>query len=182
MFNLHKASFIPQANVQNKEPELADLVLVKEEKKIEWDLMFTPATNRWKIKPSFYENQQENQGFTAALQDGYLFILQTDDNQVKEIIPRFLKGKNPSGIFTSNYFNLLAVQAGFSITEKCYLFLTEQETGIENVKVYLVTKEIPDVVLPEKESVEEPPISSVISTKEALAKDWEGTPDNTNLF
>ena len=50
------------------------------------------------------------------------------------------------------------------------------------MKAYLVTKEIPEIVLPEKESVEEPPVSSVISTKEALAKDWEGTPDNTNLF
>lgn len=177
MFNLHKASFIPQANSQKKEPELSDLVVVKEEKKIEWDLMFLPEQNRWKIKPSFLANDL---GYTAALQDGYLFLLQTGEDAVEILKPKFLKGLG--NLFTSNYFNLLAVQAGFSISEKCYLFLTEQETGIENVKAYLVTKEIPDVVLPEKESVKEFPVSSVISTKEALAKDWEGIPDNTNLF
>lgn len=179
MFNLHKASFIPQANSQKKEPELSDLVVVKEEKKIEWDLMFLPEQNRWKIKSSFLTKDGEK-GYTAALQDGYLFLLQTGEDAVEILKPKFLKGLG--NLFTSNYFNLLAVQAGFSITEKCYLFLTEQETGIENVKAYLVTKEIPDVVLPEKEEtliIEAPITTSSVVVEEKI---WEGTPDNTNLF
>ena len=168
-FDLHSAKFIPQANTRET-AQLEDLLTVKIDKKIEWDLMFSPESNRWKIKPSFYENQTEQQGFTAALQDGWLFLVQADEAQIKELQPKFLKGTNPSGTFTSNYFNLLAVQAGFSITEKCYLFLTEQETGIENVKAYIVTKELPEVVLStnEEEIVQE----SIIVTKES-DKIWE---------
>jgi hypothetical protein len=171
MFNLHKASFIPQANSQKKEPELSDLVVVKEEKKIEWDLMFLPEQNRWKIKPSFLVNDL---GYTAALQDGYLFLLQTGEDAVEILKPKFLKGLG--NLFTSNYFNLLAVQAGFSITEKCYLFLTEQETGIENVKAYLITKEIPNVVLP---SVEELPVLSIVFEEKTLEED---SINKTDLF
>lgn len=179
MFNINLAKFIPQANVQKKQPELEDLVQIKVSKKIEWDLYFNPEQNRWKIKSSFLTKDGET-GYTAALQDGYLFLIQANDSQVEELKPKFLKGISDS--FTSNYFNLLAVQAGFSITEKCYLFLTEQETGIENVKAYLVTKEIPDVVLPEKEEtliIEAPITTSSVVVEEKI---WEGTPDNTNLF
>jgi hypothetical protein len=168
MFNLHKASFIPQANSQKKEPELSDLVVVKkEDKKIEWDLMFLPEQNRWKIKHSFLANDL---GYTAALQDGYLFLLQTGEDAVEILKPKFLKGLGNA--FTSNYFNLLAVQAGFNIGEKCYLFLTEQETGIENVKAYLVTKELPEVVLP---TSEETPVAQepIVSVTDESDKIWE---------
>ena len=168
-FNLHSAQFIPQANTRET-AQLEDLLTVKTEKKIEWDLMFTPDSNRWKIKPSFYENQTAQQGYTAALQDGYLFLIQADEAQIKELQPKFLKGVNPTGIFTSNYFNLLAVQAGFSITEKCYLFLTEQETGIENVRAYTVTKELPEVIPTPEESIAQEPIVSVTDESDKI---WE---------
>lgn len=183
MFNIHKAQFIPQANVQSKAPELSDLVTVKADKKIEWDLMFTPDKNKWRIKPQFYAEQTKEQGFTAALQDGFLFLIQADENQIAELRPKFLKGDNTGGTFTSNYFNLLVVQAGFSIDEKCYLFLTEQETGIEGVKAYIATKDLPDISLDKEESlIIEAPIttSSVTVENNSNVKDWAD--NNQELF
>lgn len=158
MFNLTEAKFIPQANVLKSE-NISEELLVKIQPKVEkpeWDLKYSVKTERWKIKPAFLENT-ENGGYTAALQDGNVFLIKTqEDIEIEELKPKFLKN-SASKTFTSNLFNLLVTKAGFNLNNDLELFLIPQEVGEgANFSVYLLsdTKE----VLPVVENNEEPEV------------------------
>lgn len=134
-FDLKKAKFIPQSNVTTKVASLENLVSVKIKEEIKYDLVFNKAKKNWKIEKNFISQQLENEGWTASLQDGYVFLVKTNTAQPDEIQPKFLKG-NCQPIFTSDYFTLIMGEA-FDLDEEEGFFLNEEEYE-GNIKVYSV--------------------------------------------
>lgn len=169
-FNLTQAKFIPQSNVTTKVASLESLVSVKIKEEIKYDLVFNKAKKNWKIEKNYISQQLENEGWTASLQDGYVFLVKTNTAQLDEIQPKFLKG-NCQPIFTSDYFTLIMSEV-FNLDGEEGFFLNEEEYEGE-IKVYSIstTKNVPKEEVTDNEPEQETP--TLFETGEGVAEEAE---------
>lgn len=194
-FDLTKAKFIPQSNVKSKEASLEHLVSVKIKEEIKYDLVYNKAKKNWKIDKEFIHNQTDGEGWTASIQDGYVFLVKTHLGQPDELQPKFLKNVCQP-LFTSDYFTLIMGEV-FNLDKEEGFFLNEEEY-IGNIKVYSVSnvKTISEDIVPTTEYVAEYskaeecfdeeitsfPISQVIEENPALFVTGEGVATDEELY
>ena len=169
-FDITKAKFIPQSNVRSESKLTLESLLTYTPRPapIEYDLVLL-KNGSWKIADKFVEGQAENEGFTASLVEGSVFLIKGNETLSPELTPKFLNGTGT--IFKSAYFSFLV--ASSDLKNNTEFFLEEGESGIENVKAYLliteapVVKETPQVLTAEKLTQLETPVSQVeVSTIE----------------
>lgn len=171
-FDLTKAKFIPQSNVTTKVASLESLVSVKIKEEIKYDLVFNKAKKNWKIEKNFISQQLDNEGWTASLQDGYVFLVKTNTAQPDEIQPKFLKG-NCQPIFTSDYFTLIMGES-FDLDEEEGFFLNEEEyEGC--IKVYSV-KTLGDIVAESYETNQDVIVETFYSLESPLEEEIKSFP------
>ncbi len=141
-FDLSKAKFIPQSNVRSESKLTLESLLTYTPKPapIEYDLVLL-KNGSWKIADKFVEGQAENEGFTASLVEGSVFLIKGNETLSPELTPKFLNGTGT--IFKSAYFSFLI--ASSDLKNNTEFFLEEGESGIENVKAYLLITEAPVV-------------------------------------
>lgn len=158
-FDLFKAQIIPKSNVRDASKlSLESLVTVKQKPILpSYDLVYQPKTSNWKINEKFIIGQGETIGWTAAIQENYVFLLRTDDSQIAELSPRFLKGEGCGEVFKSEYLTYIVGQSGIDLETITGFYLEEVEGNVEGVVSYVLTtepfeKEI--VVLPETKAEE----------------------------
>lgn len=163
-FDITKAKFIPQSNVRSESKLTLESLLTYTPKPapIEYDLVLL-KNGSWKIADKFVEGQAENEGFTASLVEGSVFLIKGNETLSPELTPKFLNGTGT--IFKSAYFSFLI--ASSDLKNNTEFFLEEGESGIENVKAYLLTtiapvvKETPQVLTAEKLAQLETPVPQV---------------------
>ena len=160
-FDITKAKFIPQSNVRSESKLTLESLLTYTPRPapIEYDLVLL-KNGSWKIADKFVEGQAENEGFTASLVEGSVFLIKGNETLSPELTPKFLNGTGT--IFKSAYFSFLV--ASSDLKNNTEFFLEEGESGIENVKAYLliteapVVKETPQVLTAEKLTQLETPV------------------------
>jgi len=160
-FDITKAKFIPQSNVRSEAKLTLESLLTYTPKPapIEYDLVLL-KNGSWKIADKFVEGQAENEGFTASLVEGNVFLIKGNETLSPELTPKFLNGTGT--IFKSAYFSFLV--ASSDLKNSTEFFLEEGESGIDGVKAYLliteapVVKETPQVLTAEKLAQLEAPI------------------------
>ena len=160
-FDITKAKFIPQSNVRSESKLTLESLLTYTPKPapIEYDLVLL-KNGSWKIADKFVEGQKENEGFTASLVEGNVFLIKGNETLSQELTPKFLNGTGT--IFKSAYFSFLI--ASSDLKNNTEFFLEEGESGIDGVKAYLliteapVVKETPQVLTAEKLAQLEAPI------------------------
>ena len=163
-FDITKAKFIPQSNVRSESKLTLESLLTYTPRPapIEYDLVLL-KNGSWKIADRFVEEQAENEGFTASLVEGSVFLIKGNETLSPELTPKFLNGTGT--IFKSAYFSFLV--ASSDLKNNTEFFLEEGESGIENVKAYLliteapVVKETPQVLTAEKLTQLETPVPQV---------------------
>ena len=125
--------------------------------------MFNKSKKNWKIDKEFISQQLDNEGWTASLQDGYVFLIKTNTVQIEEISPKFLKGKCQP-LFTSDYFTLIMGEV-FDLNKEEGFFLEEEEYE-GDIKVYSIST-----------------IQSIVEEhKEHFPQDFIPTLENLNTF
>jgi len=163
-FDITKAKFIPQSNVRSESKLTLESLLTYTPKPapIEYDLVLL-KNGSWKIADKFVEGQKENEGFTASLVEGNVFLIKGNETLSQELTPKFLNGTGT--IFKSAYFSFLI--ASSDLKNNTEFFLEEGESGIDGVKAYLliteapVVKETPQVLTAEKLAQLETPVPQV---------------------
>lgn len=103
---------IPQKNSKKGE---FNLVAIKQEEKINYDLTYNKEDDTWKIGLNFLGFMGEEEGYTAIISDDYSFLALVITNNTdfqKELSPKFLKGSGVSPVFKSNYFSKLVEMRG----------------------------------------------------------------------
>ena len=134
-FNLTQAKFIPQSNVNKSDASLEHLITIPVKVEEKFDLVFNKDKSTWKINKDFVSLQLDNEGWTAAYQDGFVFLIKTNTSQLDVLQPKFLKGKCHN-VFKSDYFSLIMGEA-FTLDSINGFYLEKQEQ--QEIDVYLVT-------------------------------------------
>lgn len=171
-FDLTQAKFIPQSNVNKFDASLDHLVEISIKVKEKFDLVFNKEKSNWKIRKDFISLQPDNEGWTAAYQDGFVFLIKTNTSQIDTLQPKFLKGKKGkcNNVFKSDYFSLIMGEA-FNLEEVKGFYLEKQEQ--QEIEVYLVTNiklEITDSK--SDEIIDNSLMLNVDTTKETLSNNY----------
>lgn len=145
-FEIEKALLIPQSNVRDSSKLTMESLLVYKPKPVapDYDLEFNPKTSTWNIKESFLTFDKPNAGFTAALHEGSVFLLKTDETQHVDLKPRFLKA--PTGeVFKSDYLTFIVTKSGVDLEKTTGFYLETSEGDVKEITPYLLTTTAPVV-------------------------------------
>lgn len=145
-FEIEKALLIPQSNVRDSSKLTMESLLVYKPKPVapDYDLEFNPKTSTWNIKESFLTFDKPNAGFTAALHEGSVFLLKTDETQHVDLKPRFLKA--PTGeVFKSDYLTFIVTKSGVDLEKTTGFYLETSDGDVKEITPYLLTTIAPVV-------------------------------------